>query len=48
MINIRSILKLANNDGLTLKYGKITTYKLAANLDAVIAVYKAEPFSFAR
>lgn len=27
MINIRSIKKLSNNDGLTLKYGKITTYK---------------------
>lgn len=27
MINIRSIRKLANNDGLTLKNGKIITYK---------------------
>lgn len=27
MINIRSILKLKNNDGLTLKNGKPTTYK---------------------
>ena len=27
MINIRSILKLANNDGLTLKKGKKITYK---------------------
>ena len=27
MINIRTIRKLTNNDGLTLKYGKITTYK---------------------
>lgn len=27
MINIRSILKLANNDGLTLKGGKPITYK---------------------
>lgn len=27
MINIRSILKLANNDGLTLKSGKPITYK---------------------
>ena len=27
MINIRTIKKLTNNDGLTLKYGKITTYK---------------------
>lgn len=27
MINIRSILKLANNDGLTLKNGKPITYK---------------------
>ena len=27
MINIRTIRKLANNDGLTLKKGKITTYK---------------------
>ena len=27
MINIRSIRKLQNNDGLTLKYGKPTTYK---------------------
>ena len=27
MINIRSIKKLANNDGLTLKKGKIVTYK---------------------
>ena len=27
MINIRTIRKLANNDGLTLKKGKIITYK---------------------
>lgn len=27
MINIRSILKLANNDGMTLKQGKRITYK---------------------
>lgn len=27
MINIRSILKLAENDGLTLKNGKAITYK---------------------
>lgn len=27
MINIRSIRKLTNNDGLTLKHGKIITYK---------------------
>ena len=27
MINIRSILKLQNNDGLTLKKGKAITYK---------------------
>lgn len=27
MINIRTIKKLANNDGLTLKAGKIITYK---------------------
>ena len=27
MINIRTILKLKNNDGLTLKNGKIITYK---------------------
>lgn len=27
MINIRSILKLKENEGLTLKKGKITTYK---------------------
>ena len=27
MINIRTIRKLQNNDGLTLKYGKIVTYK---------------------
>ena len=27
MINIRSILKLAENDGLTLKHGKIIRYK---------------------
>lgn len=27
MINIRTIKKLANNDGLTLKEGKIITYK---------------------
>ena len=27
MINIRTINKLTNNDGLTLKYGKIITYK---------------------
>lgn len=27
MINIRTIRKLANNDGLTLKYGKPVTYK---------------------
>ena len=27
MINIRSILKLKDNDGLTLKNGKATTYK---------------------
>ena len=27
MINIRSIRKLRDNDGLTLKYGKPTTYK---------------------
>lgn len=27
MINIRSIRKLANNDGLTLKNGKVITYK---------------------
>ena len=27
MINIRTILKLAENDGLTLKNGKIITYK---------------------
>ena len=27
MINIRTIRKLANNDGLTLKNGKIITYK---------------------
>ena len=27
MINIRSILKLKNNDGLTLKNGKPITYK---------------------
>lgn len=27
MINIRSIKKLANNDGLTLKKGKVVTYK---------------------
>lgn len=27
MINIRTIRKLANNDGLTLKHGKIITYK---------------------
>ncbi len=27
MINIRTIRKLQNNDGLTLKYGKIITYK---------------------
>lgn len=27
MINIRTIRKLTNNDGLTLKKGKITTYK---------------------
>lgn len=27
MINIRSILKLQNNDGLTLKQGKAITYK---------------------
>ena len=27
MINIRTIRKLTNNDGLTLKYGKIATYK---------------------
>lgn len=27
MINIRTIKKLANNDGLTLKKGKIITYK---------------------
>ena len=27
MINIRTIRKLANNDGLTLKRGKLTTYK---------------------
>lgn len=27
MINIRTIRKLKDNDGLTLKYGKITTYK---------------------
>jgi hypothetical protein len=27
MINIRTIRKLANNDGLTLKYGKVITYK---------------------
>ena len=27
MINIRSILKLQNNDGLTLKKGKVITYK---------------------
>lgn len=27
MINIRSIKKLGNNDGLTLKHGKIITYK---------------------
>ena len=27
MINIRTIRKLTNNDGLTLKMGKITTYK---------------------
>lgn len=27
MINIRTIRKLSNNDGLTLKKGKIITYK---------------------
>lgn len=27
MINIRTLRKLTNNDGLTLKNGKITTYK---------------------
>jgi len=27
MINIRTIRKLTNNDGLTLKHGKIITYK---------------------
>ena len=27
MINIRTIRKLTNNDGLTLKRGKLTTYK---------------------
>ena len=27
MINIRTIYKLANNDGLTLKNGKVITYK---------------------
>lgn len=27
MINIRTIRKLQNNDGLTLKYGRIITYK---------------------
>lgn len=27
MINIRTIRKLTNNDGLTLKYGKVITYK---------------------
>ena len=27
MINIRTLKKLTNNDGLTLKNGKITTYK---------------------
>ena len=27
MINIRSILKLKDNDGMTLKYGKRVTYK---------------------
>ena len=27
MINVRTIRKLRNNDGLTLKYGKVITYK---------------------
>ena len=27
MINIRTLRKLENNDGLTLKNGKVTTYK---------------------
>jgi len=27
MINVRTIRKLTNNDGLTLKYGKVVTYK---------------------
>ena len=43
MINIRTIRKLANNDGLTLKYGKIITYKTGWQVaDYGVAVASAE------
>lgn len=32
MINIRTIRKLSNNDGLTLKRGKIIVYKTGSRL----------------
>lgn len=43
MINIRTIRKLTNNDGLTLKAGKIITYKSGWQVaDHGIAVASAE------
>lgn len=38
MINVRSIRKLQNNDGLTLKHGKIITYKTGWQ----VAIYGVE------
>lgn len=43
MINIRTIRKLTNNDGLTLKAGKIITYKTGWQVaDHGVAVTSAE------
>lgn len=43
MINIRTIRKLTNNDGLTLRYGKIITYKTGWQVaDYGVAVASAE------
>ena len=43
MINIRTIRKLTNNDGLTLKAGKIITYKSGWQVaDHGVAVMSAE------
>lgn len=43
MINIRTIRKLVNNDGLTLKYGKIIAYKTGWQVaDYGVAVASAE------